>query len=374
MEDGKRIFRMILNILIPAGTIVLVCTLGPWLLKFFMPFVVGWCIALICNPLVKFLEKRLKLVRKHSSAVIVVVVLAVVIWLIYFLISRLILGAMAFSRELPSLYEIWKAELQEAFAGFSVILERMPVAVQDAVNRTNSNLGALAGSLVEKLATPTVAVAGNVAKGIPAALVYSVVVILSSYFFIIERDKIMAWGKKHLPQGVQNYSEFLKKDIKTLIGGYFLAQFKIMFVVAVILAVGLMVLRVKHGILFAVLIAFLDFLPVFGTGTVLFPWAVIKLFSGQWTFAVGLVVIYVLTQAVRQVIQPKIVGDSIGMPPLLSLIFLYLGFKIKGISGMILAVPIGMFVLNLYHYGVFDSMIQNTKLLAEEIRRFRKEE
>lgn len=374
MEDGKRIFRMILNILIPAGTIVLVCTLGPWLLKFFMPFVVGWCIALICNPLVKFLEKRLKLVRKHSSAVIVVVVLAVVIWLIYFLISRLILGAMAFSRELPGLYEIWKAELQEAFAGFSVILERMPVAVQDAVNRTNSNLGALAGSLVEKLATPTVAVAGNVAKGIPAALVYSVVVILSSYFFIIERDKIMAWGKKHLPQGVQNYSEFLKKDIKTLIGGYFLAQFKIMFVVAVILAIGLMVLRVKHGILFAVLIAFLDFLPVFGTGTVLFPWAVIKLFSGQWTFAVGLVVIYVLTQAVRQVIQPKIVGDSIGMPPLLSLIFLYLGFKIKGISGMILAVPIGMFVLNLYHYGVFDSMIQNTKLLAEEIRRFRKEE
>lgn len=70
MEDGKRIFRIILNILIPAGTIVLVCTLGPWLLRFFMPFVVGWCIALICNPLVKFLEKRLKLVRKHSSAVI----------------------------------------------------------------------------------------------------------------------------------------------------------------------------------------------------------------------------------------------------------------------------------------------------------------
>lgn len=374
MEDGKRIFRIILNILIPAGTIVLVCTLGPWLLRFFMPFVVGWCIALICNPLVKFLEKRLKLVRKHSSAVIVAVVLAGVIWLLYFLVSRLILGVMMFCRELPQLYEAWKTELQGVFAGFSVILERMPTAVQEAVNRTNSNLGALAGSLVEKLATPTVTVAGNVAKGIPAALVYSVVVILSSYFFIIERDKIMAWGKKHLPKGMQNYVEFLKKDIKTLIGGYFLAQFKIMFVVAVILAVGLVILGVRYGILFALLIALLDFLPVFGTGTVLFPWALIKLLSGEWTFAIGLVVIYVLTQAVRQVVQPKIVGDSIGLPPLLSLIFLYLGFKIKGISGMILAVPIGMFILNLYHYGVFDSMIQNTKLLAEEIRRFRKEE
>ena len=374
MEDGKRIFRIILNILIPAGTIVLVCTLGPWLLRFFMPFVVGWCIALICNPLVKFLEKRLKLVRKHSSAVIVIVVLAGVIWLLYFLVSRLILGVMMFCRELPQLYEAGKAELQGAFAGFSVILERMPTAVQEAVNRANSNLGALTGSLVEKIATPTVAVAGNVAKGIPAALVYSVVVILSSYFFIIERDKIMAWGKKHLPKGMQNYVEFLKKDIKTLIGGYFLAQFKIMFVVAVILAVGLVILGVRYGILFALLIALLDFLPVFGTGTVLFPWALIKLLSGEWTVAIGLVVIYVLTQAVRQVVQPKIVGDSIGLPPLLSLIFLYLGFKIKGISGMILAVPIGMFILNLYHYGVFDSMIQNAKLLAEEIRRFRKEE
>ena len=142
MEDGKRIFRIILNILIPAGTIVLVCTLGPWLLRFFMPFVVGWCIALICNPLVKFLEKRLKLVRKNSSAVIVIVVLAGVIWLLYFLVSRLILGVMMFCRELPQLYEAWKTELQGAFAGFSVILERMPTAVQEAVNRTNSNLGA----------------------------------------------------------------------------------------------------------------------------------------------------------------------------------------------------------------------------------------
>lgn len=90
---------------------------------------------------------------------------------------------------------------------------------------------------------------------------------------------------------MQNYVEFLKKDIKTLIGGYFLAQFKIMFVVAVILAVGLVILGVRYGILFALLIALLDFLPVFGTGTVLFPWALIKLLSGEWTFAIGLVVI-----------------------------------------------------------------------------------
>ena len=89
MEDGRRILRIILNILIPLGIIALVCLLGPWLIRFFMPFVIGWCIAMIANPLVRFLEKRLKLVRRHSSVLIVVFVLAVVIGGIYFLISKL---------------------------------------------------------------------------------------------------------------------------------------------------------------------------------------------------------------------------------------------------------------------------------------------
>ena len=76
----------------------------------------------------------------------------------------------------------------------------------------------------------------------------------------------------------------------------------------------------------------------------------------------------------RQIIQPKIVGDSLGLPPFATLFLLYLGFKIRGISGMILAVPIGILAVNLYQFGIFDSLIANVKLLAEEINRFRREQ
>ena len=124
----------------------------------------------------------------------------------------------------------------------------------------------------------------------------------------------------------------------------------------------------------AELIAFLDFLPLFGTGTALFPWALVKLLSGEWAFAAGLILLYVLTQAVRQIIQPKIVGDSMGLSPFATLFFLYLGFKLRGISGMILAVPIGILAVNLYQFGTFDSLIANVRLLADEINRFRKEQ
>ena len=143
---------------------------------------------------------------------------------------------------------------------------------------------------------------------------------------------------------------------------------------ALILAVGVVVLGVKWGLLLAVLIAILDFLPLFGTGTALFPWALVKALSGEWAFAAGLILLYILTQVVRQIIQPKIVGDTMGLPPLSTLFLLYLGFKLHGISGMILAVPAGLVVVNLYQYGAFDSLIRNVKLLIQEVNRFRKEE
>ena len=326
MEDRKRILRILLNILIPSAAIVLACTVGPWLLKFFMPFVIGWCIAMIANPLVRFLEKHLKLVRRHSSVLIVVLVLAGVIGTVYFLITRLFMEMAGLIKDLPEMYEAGREEVQSALLTLSSLFERLPDSVQDAFIRFNDNLGELAGGLVSKIAFPTVTVAGNVAKRIPAALVNSIVVIFSSYFFIVERDKILAFVRQMMPKGAQEYVIFLKKDLKRLIGGYFVAQFRIMFVVAVILAVGFLVLGVNYGLILAVLIAFLDFLPLFGTGTALFPWALVKLLSGEWAFAAGLILLYVLTQAVRQIIQPKIVGDSMGLSPFATLFFLYLGF------------------------------------------------
>lgn len=374
MEDGKRILRILLNVLIPLTVIFLVCTVGPWLIRFFMPFVIGWCIAMIANPLVRFLERRLKLVRRHSSVLIVVVALAVVIGGLYLLITRLAMEIAVVIRDLPVMYEAGRKEVQDAFLSLSRLLERFPQGVQDMVARFNENIGELVSGLVQKIAFPTVTVAGNVAKGIPSVLVNSIIVILSSYFFIVERDQIVALFQQVMPKGVQDYIRFLKQDVRRLIGGYFLAQFRIMFVVAVILALGFLILGVNHGLLWAVLIAILDFLPLFGTGTALFPWALVKGLSGEWAFAAGLILLYFLTQAVRQIIQPKIVGDSLGLPPLMTLFFLYLGFKVSGISGMILAVPIGILVMNLYQYGAFASLITNLKLLVQEINRFRNED
>lgn len=374
MEGAKKYLRVILNIVIPLAGLYLVCFWGPRLLGFFMPFVIGWIIALIANPLVRFLEKHLKIVRKHSSALIIVVVLGLIIILFYWLFGRLYVELAGFLKDLPLLYDSAVEDITGALSNSRKLIELLPENLQTPLEVFSENLGGYIGTFFSKAAAPTVEIAGNVAKSIPNVLVNTVITILSSYFFIAEQDRMLLWMRGYAPKFVLRYLEYLKKDAKGVIGGYFLAQFRIMFVVAFILAAGLMVLGVNYGLVLAVLIALLDFLPVFGTGTVLIPWGIVKLFTGEYAYAAGLILLYITTQVVRQIIQPKIVGDSMGLPPLLTLVLLYLGFKLRGIAGMILAVPVGLIFINFYRYGAFDSLIRNVKILVEDVNEFRKRE
>ena len=370
----KRCFRMILNIVIPLLGLCLVIFLGPRLLRFFMPFVVGWILALLANPLVRFLERRVKLVRRHGSMLIIIAALAIVIGLFYGAGLLVYREMGSFLADAPEIYQSVIAEIENALQNGRKLAEYFPQNLQPPLLAFSDNLDGLFGKLVSRAAEPTVQIAGHVAKSIPNLLVNMVIIILSSYLFLADRESIMRWLKEHLPAFVFRYIEYMKRDAKGLIGGYFLAQFRIMCVVALILAAGFLVLGVRYGVLLAFLTAILDFLPIFGTGTVLFPWAVVKLFAGEYAYATGLILLYILTQVVRQIIQPKIVGESMGLPPLMTLFLLYLGFKLRGLTGMILAVPVGLVFINFYKYGAFDSMIRNFRMLMESIQKFRREE
>ncbi len=364
--------KIFLNMGISLGGIFLLVWLGPKFLKFFMPFVIGWIIAMIANPLVRFLERRLKIVRKHSSAFIVIGVLAAIILGGYFLISKVVMEGIRFARDLPELYYRAEAEIRLVMENLSRLFQFLPQKTQIALGNLGNNLSQYIGTLIQSIGVPTVEAAGNVAKNIPNILIQIIVTILSSYFFIADRDKMMEQVHMFIPKSVSRSIDLIGNHLKQVVGGYFKAQFRIMGVVAAILLVGFFILDVDYAVLLACLIAFLDFLPFFGTGTALIPWAAVKLFAKEYQTAVGLGIIYLVSQLVRQVIQPKIVGDSMGLNPLLTLIFMYIGFKVNGVAGMILAVPIGLILLKLYEAGVFDDIINGVKEIVKDVNMFRR--
>lgn len=371
MSEWKKIGQILLNILIPLAGIVLVCLIGPKLFRFFLPFVIGGLIAMIANPLVRFLEKRIRIGRKHSSVSLIAGALALVILGGYFLIAAIVRELAGFLQAVPDLMDALKGDFNQIGTNLSQMIAGLPPVIRDPLENVLANLSQYAGSLVASIGEPTISAVGSITKSLPSILVSLVVCILSAYFFLADREKVGELFRKILPKPWMKAFQVVRGNVKRIIGGYFAAQFKIMLVVAAVLYVGFKILGVSYAFLLAILIALLDFLPVFGTGTVLIPWAVFEALTGDFRMTIGLAVIYVASQGFHQAVQPKMVGDSMGINPLYTLFLLYLGFRFYGIGGMILAVPIGLIAEDLYRAGLFDGLIFNLKLLAQEIRRLR---
>mgnify|MGYP002576778305 FL=1 len=119
---------------------------------------------------------------------------------------------------------------------------------------------------------------------------------------------------------------------------------------------GFLLLRVELSLLLAGLVALVDALPVFGTGTVLLPWAVLALLGGDVRMSVGLLVLYSVISLVRSLLEPRLVGARVGLPPLAALVCMYVGFQALGVLGMLLAPLAAVLARQLWDSGLLHSL------------------
>ena len=125
--------------------------------------------------------------------------------------------------------------------------------------------------------------------------------------------------------------------LRAALRGYVLAQGKLLLVTFGVVSLGLLAaLRRPHAVLLGALIAVVDALPVLGSGTVLLPWAAVSLLRGSGGLALGLTVTYAAAAFARSALEPRLLGRQIGLPPLLTLLSLYAGYRLFGLAGMIL--------------------------------------
>lgn len=372
MREPKIYIKALLNLLIALITFLIIIFVVPKLLGFFMPFAIGWVIAIIANPMVKWLEKKVKIVRKHSSAIIVIGTIAIVIFILYYIITILGREFMNLIQDLPVLYADFDSQLQSAAKSLEGIYNLLPKNIQGTVNNLNKNLDVYVSDFLNTVEIPSISAAGSIARNVAEVFFMTIITILSAYFFIAERDHLTAYLKKHAPSSVQDKYTLIMNNFKLAVGGYLKAQLKITFIMMVIVFIGLEILKVDYSFFIAFIVAFIDLLPIFGTGAVFWPWALIDALSGNYIRAIGIMVVYLICQIIRQVLQPKMVGDSIGISPFMTLIFMYIGYKFQGIIGLIIGLPIGLVIVNFYHAGLFDGIIKSITMIVEDINNFRK--
>ncbi|WP_242878335.1 sporulation integral membrane protein YtvI [Eisenbergiella tayi] len=371
-SGSTKYVKAVLNLLTAVVLLLLVIFVLPRLLGFFMPFVVGWIIAMIANPLVRFFEQKIKIRRKAGSAIVIVAVLALVVCLGYLVIARLISEGAGFIADLPDIWKGLERDLNQVGANLTDFYARFPLEIRENLSVISEKLVQYIGDAINGLSAPTVTAVGNFAKNIPSILIGTIMCLLSSYFFVAEKDNVGKFLRKYLPESFREKWKVLSTSLAGAVGGYFKAQCKIEIWIYLILMIGLWILKVDYALLIALLIAVLDFLPIFGTGAVLWPWAVIELLAGDYRMALSLMIIWGVAQLLRQIIQPKIVGDSIGMPPIPTLFLLFIGYKVGSVVGIILAVPIGIVVVNMYEAGLFETTMDSIRILIRGFNRFRK--
>lgn len=373
MKYNARIYlKVTLNLLTALAVVLLCIFLLPRCIWFFMPFIMGWLISLIASPVVRFFEEKFKIKRKAGSAVVIVSVLAVVVLLVYLLITKLVREGVTFFNEIPNIWDTILAEFNKVGQNLQGVYNRMPADMQSTIDHIIEEMGNYISDITGKIELPSFEAVGNVAKQIPDVFLGVVMCLLSAYFFVADKGYMAAAAEKFVPASVRYHFDLIRRSFRNAVGGYFRAQFKIECWIYILLVIGLMILGVDYAFLVAFGIAVLDFLPVFGTGTVMVPWAVIELLSENYKMMFGLIAIWLIGQLVRQVIQPKIVGDSIGMDAIPTLFLLYIGYQAAGVLGMILAVPIGIILVNLYEERAFDTTRQSLRILIAGFNHFRR--
>lgn len=374
MQEERKILhrRILLNLGVTLAWILGVILFGPWLFRIFSPLLVAWIIAMIANPIVNFLENRIKIMRKHGSMIVIVLVLVLVATVLVLIVRELFIQIGAWVVDLPDLYQTVLQNIDNSLGDLHQKVHMVPENLDKLLPGDNSKLSDYILSFLNSLTESPVKTVSSVAGSMIDGLVLSVLTIMIAYFFVVERENIRKTVSKHAPESVKNIWNVFRKILVTAVGGYLKACFKIMFVMFIILWAFFAALGVEHSMVIAVITAILDFLPFIGTGTVLMPWAAYHLLTGGYINALVLLAAYFVTMIVRRLIEPKLVGDSIGISPFATLMCMFIGYRLIGMLGLIVGIPAGMILKALVEQGAFESQIRGIRILAEDIQEYRK--
>lgn len=316
-----------------------------YLLPLLLPFLLGLAVALLLSPLIGKLQTKAGLRWTAASAVSVSGLILVLAGVLY-LLGRLLLREMgSLYRFLPELMTSISGYM-DAFGHWAERLSRdLPGGAGDALRNWAGTVASSGGSLAATAYEKLFSFVSGFLGGLPDNLLFLLTMVLSCYFTAAELPRLRALAREHLPKKRWQQGQRLMHSLKTVLGGWVRAQIALMGVTFCLLFLGLLLLRVRMPFFFALGIALLDALPLFGTGAVLLPWGLVSMISGDFRLGVGLLALYGVAALTRNILEPKFLGAQVGVSPLLTLLAIYVGYRLSGFMGMIL-LPIGVMVVS----------------------------
>ena len=253
-QETKAYWKALTNIVLALIGMVLLITVLPRMLSFFMPFVVAWIIALIASPMVKFLEK-LKIKRKAGTACVIIAVIALIVLIGYGIAAFLIDQIQGLMHDLPEMWEALQLQTREIGHSFSKLFASLPKDVQEGWSYFFENVEEFLGETIAGFGSPSMSWLGNVAKQLPNLFVAIIMCMVAAFAFTAERTNMRNFVQDYMPEGIKKYWEMIQISLSSAVGGYLKAQLKIEFWIYLILTAGLFILRIDYAPVLAIFIA-----------------------------------------------------------------------------------------------------------------------
>lgn len=313
-----------------------------------LPFLVALGIAALLERPIRFLTVRAGLRRSWSAAIVLLAAVLLAAAGLFALLRRLWFELTLLADLLPQALDLLQNLLRRAES----LIYRLTIAaapdvqraLTEAVARMAEQLTAYLGDLSAGLLTRAV----GAVSALPSVGLFLFTALLASFFITADRPALYAFLRRQIPAKWRPRLKDTAQRLKCALGGWLRAQGILMAVTFLLLCCGFFLIQVELALLLAALIALLDALPAFGTGTVLLPWSIVELLTGNIRRAAALLILYAIIWLTRSFLEPKLIAGRAGLHPLATLLAMYLGFRLFGIPGMILS-PLAAVMLRQLH-------------------------
>lgn len=307
-------------------------------LPLFAPFIAAYLMAATVRPVAAFLQRRFRIPMSVGGAIALFLLLAALLTGVFFLGKLLVEQVMRFIENYGG-YRDAALGAAERFCSrvdgwFSLKSGTAGELMHTGLSRISETVNE---EMLPALSKQSVAMLGSVAYGVAGFIIAFVAAVL----LLGDREK---YAKSYRKSPFYEEAKQVMGRLSTAGVAYLKTQIILMLLIALICTIGFLFVKSEYALLLGIGVAVLDAFPVLGSGLVLVPWALVCLLKGNYLQLTVLVVMYLLCLLVREGLEPKLLGNRIGIPPLYTLMAVYVGVELFGILGVILG-PFGLVII-----------------------------
>lgn len=338
-EGRQRLLSSAAAVLAVFAVIYLIIT---HLMGYIAPFLIALLITSIIENPVRFLMRRLRLSRGAAAALVILVFTGVAGTLIGLLFYRLLLEVWNMTRESPGISQIIQ-QLMALVAQSETLYLSLP---EEILAQIQSNLNAVGRTLLQWV-NGLLNMLLRILQSLPLVFLYIIISLVSAFFLSRDREKISQFVFAQMPEVWGDKIRGIKGDLLAAMAGYVKAQMILISITFLQVLIGYSLLGLRYAFFLAVITAIFDLLPILGPGTILIPGAILNIIWGQSSIGFFFLLLYISVLVARQFLEPRIVGGHIGLHPLVTLIFIFVGFRLFGVFGIILGPVMAILIKSL---------------------------